>query len=170
MLFDSTLLFWHAGASYAFTSGEFVSLVGQAGTSTSAVINLGNPRDLGIGTGQETPQLALSVGAGFTSSSATLTINFQFQGSTDSNNWTTYVETGAMTTASFAAGSSILPIAVPRRTAGSAIPSYYRINAVFGANAGTAALSTGTIIGGIVLERADSAGTLDQYPAGFTVA
>lgn len=170
MLFDATLLFYHAGATYQFTSGEFVNLSGATANSTSAVINLGNARDLGIGPGQEIPQLALTIGAGITSSCASTLINAQFQGSTDSINWSTYAESGANTTASYAAGASVLPIAVPRRPSGAALPLYYRVNLAITGGAGTAALSTGTIIGGIVLARADSAGTLDQYPAGFSVA
>jgi hypothetical protein len=170
MLFDATLLFFHTGSAYSFTSGEFVSLVGATASSASAVINLGNARDLGIGPGQEIPQLALNIGTAITSSCASMLINAQFQGSTDSTNWTTYAETGAASTASYGAGVSVLPISVPRRPSGTALPLYYRINMAVSGGAGTAGISTGTIIGGIVLARADSAGTLDQYPAGFTVA
>lgn len=173
MLFDATLLFWHTGSVYQFTSGEFVNLAGAlAGSASlvSSVINLGNARDLGIGPGQEIPQLALNVGTAITSSCASTLINAQFQGSTDSVNWTTYAESGANSTASYAAGAAVLPIAVPRRPSGVALPLYYRVNMAITGGAGTAGLSTGTIIGGIVLARADSAGTLDQYPAGFSVA
>ena len=185
MLFDSTLLFFHNSNTYQFTSGEFVSLVGATSVSastTSTVINLGNARDLGIGQGQEMPYIAVVVGAGgITSSSSSLTINAQFQGSTDSVNWTTYVETGAQSvgTAStggstalgyFTPGAAILPIAVPRRPSGTALPLYYRMALVFGGGASTVGLSTGSVLGGIVLARSDTGGTLDQYQSGFTVA
>lgn len=170
MLFDSTLLFFHAGSVYGFTSGEFVSLAGQTASSASSVINLGNARDLGIGPGQEIPQIAVSVGTGITSACSSTLINAQFQGSTNSVLWTTYAESGAQSTASYSAGASILPIAVPRRPSGAGLPLYYRMNLVVTGNALSETLSTGTVIGGIVLARADSAGTLDQYAAGFSVS
>lgn len=173
MLFDATLLFYHTGSVFNFTAGEFVNLTGALAGSTSlisSVINLGNARDLGIGPGQEIPQLALNIGTAITSSCASTLINAQFQGSTDSVNWTTYAESGANSTASYGAGVSVLPLAVPRRPSGQPLPLYYRVNLAITGGAGTAGLSTGSIIGGIVLARADSAGTLDQYPAGFTVA
>jgi hypothetical protein len=97
-------------------------------------------------------------------------INAQFQGSTDSVHWTTYAETGASSTASWGAGAAVFPLAVPRRPAGTALPLYYQMNLAITGTSGTPAISTGTIIGGIVLARADSAGTLDQYPAGFQVS
>jgi hypothetical protein len=172
MLFDAGLLFFHAGATFGFTAGEFVSLAGftNSGSSASSVINLGNPRDLGIGPGQEIPQIAIVVGTAFTGSSASFTINAQFQGSTDSVTWTTYVESGANTTASYAAGANILPIAVPRRPAGAALPLYYRVNLVAGGAGATTSISTGTVIGGIVLTRDDGPGTLASYPSGFQVS
>lgn len=170
MLFDSGLLFFHTGSVYQFTAGEFVSLVGSTTVSTSAVINLGNARDLGIGPGEEIPQLSLQVGTAITSSSASMTINAQFQGSTDSVNWTTYVESGANSTASYVAGASILPIAVPKRVHGAALPLYYRINLAIASTGNIASISTGTIIGGIVLARDDGPGTLASYPSGFQVA
>ena len=74
MLFDSGLLFFHATGTFQFTAGEFVSLVGSTTVSTSAVINLGNARDLGIGPGEEIPQLSLQVGTAITSSSASMTV------------------------------------------------------------------------------------------------
>src|SRR6185503_19143480 len=105
MLFDSTLLFYHTGSVFNLTAGEFVSLVGVTAGSASSVINLGNARDLGIGNGAEVPNVVVSIGTAVTSSLATMTLNIQFQGSTDSSTWTTYMETGAQTTASFAANS-----------------------------------------------------------------
>src|SRR4051812_13606315 len=105
-LLDSQLLFWHTGNVYNFTAGEFVSFATflTTASSSSTVINLGNARDLGIGPGQEMPTVDVVVGTAFTSSSAGLNINLQFQGSTDSSAWTTYMETGAASTASWAAG------------------------------------------------------------------
>ncbi len=171
MLFDSTLLFYHATTAYNFTAGEFVSLigVGTASSCASTVINLGNARDLGIGNGPDTPMVELTIGTAVTSSCASTLINAQFQGSTNSTAWTTYAESGANSTASWGVGAQILPINVPRRPTGAALPLYYRVNLVVtGAVAGET-ISTGSIIGGIVLARADSPDTLGSYPAGFTV-
>lgn len=183
MLFDANLLFWHNGSVYNFTAGEFASLTAMtaAAASGSLVINLGNARDLGIGQGQEMPYIAATVGVGITSSSSTLTLNAQFQGSTDSSNWTTYAETGplsvgtaatggAVALGAFYAGASVLPIAVPRRPSGAALPLYYRMNLSPASAASTVGISTGTIIGGIVLARSDAVDTEGLYSAGFTVA
>ena len=169
-LFDSTLLFFHATGTYQFTSGEFVNLTGATASSTSTVVNLGNARDLGIGPGHEIPQVVAVVGTAITSSSSTMTINLQFQGSTNSVLWTTYSETGASTTASWAAGSQIV-FDVPRRPPGAGLPLYYQLN-LAGSNTvgGSPSISTGTILAGIVLAAAESAGTMALYPAGFTVA
>lgn len=166
MIFDVGLLFYHTGSIYQFTSGEFVSLAGVTATTGSSVINLGNPRDLGRGQGEGTPQVAVHVGTGITSACTGLTINAQFQGSTDSTNWTTYAETGALTTASFAAGYYVFPQSVPRVPSGAALPTYYRMNLTL-AGQGATGISSGTLIGGIVLDRAENNG--GDYPSGFSV-
>lgn len=172
MLFDNTLLLYHATTAYAFTAGEFVSLVGvgTASACSSTVINLGNARDLGIGNGPDTPMVSLTIGTAITSSCASTRINALFQGSTDSSTWTTYAESSAQATSSYAAGAQILPINVPRRPSSASLPLYYRVSLVVtGANAGET-ISTGTILGGIVLSRANNADTMGQYPAGFAVS
>ncbi len=168
MLFDSSLIFW-GSAPYASAS-NFQSLATlTASGTTSAVINLTNARDMGIGDGVAIPKIAVMVGTGITSSSGGLRLNWQFKGSTDSTNWTTYAETGANATSSFTAGSYILPIDVPRRPSGVALPQYYRMAmAVTGITNET--ITIGTILGGIVLSRDDAVDTLGQYPSGFTVA
>ncbi len=170
MLFDSNLLFYHATTAYSFTAGEFVSLVGITSSSAGAVINLGNARDLGIGNGPDTPMVELTVGTAFTSSCSSMLINAQFQGSTNSTLWTTYASSGAASTASWAAGAQILPINVPRRPTGAGLPLYYRVNVAVTGTLASESISTGTLLGGIVLARADSPDTLGQYPSGFSVA
>jgi hypothetical protein len=176
-LFDSTLIFYHAGGVYNLTSGEFVNMAGQLGTASSAstAINLGNPRDLGIGQGQEIPQVVVVVGASFTSASASQTINLQFQGSTNSTVWTTYYETGASSTANWQAGTQYV-FDVPSRPVDTlnaaplvALPLYYQLNMVFAGGA-AATISTGTVFAAISLAAAQNAGTLGQYPSGFTVS
>jgi hypothetical protein len=168
MLFDSTLLFYHSGTTYAFTAGEFVSLVGVTSSTASGVINLGNARDMGIGEGEERPNVFIAIGGGgITSSSTTLTVNFQFQGSTDSVTWTTYMETGANATTGLTAGTQFV-FPVPARPPGAALPLYYRLNTSLGTNA-TAGISTGGVLAGIVLAPAQGISG-GQYPAGFTVS
>lgn len=169
MLFDINNLFYHTGSAYAFTSGEYASLSGVTASTGSLVINMGAAEDLGIGDGEFIPKVAVYVGAGITSACASLTVNVQFQGSTDSSNWTTYAESGALSTASFVANNAVLPIDVPRRPPGVSLPQYYRLNLALAAQ-GSTAISSGTLIGGIVIQRADSAGTLDQYGSGYTAA
>lgn len=168
MLFDSTLLFYHAGSGYNFTAGEFVSLVGATSSSASSTINLGNARDLGIGQGQEDANVVVAVGTAITSSSSTMLVNFQFQGSTDSVTWTTYMETPAVSTASFAAGN-VFNFKVPRRSPGAALPLYYRLNTNITGTGGVPTISTGTVLAGIVLTPAEAI-TLGQYAAGFSVS
>ncbi len=56
-----------------------------------------------------------------------------------------------------------------RRPSGVALPLYYRVLGTVTSN-GTASISTGTVYGGIVIARQDSANTLDQYAAGFSVS
>lgn len=170
MLLDLNLMFFKAGTANAFTAGEYVSLVGlgTASACASAVINLGVPEDLGIGDGEFIPHIMLTVGTGITSACASTTINAAFQGSTDSSNWTTYIESGLLTTASLIANAQILPQAVPRRPAGAKLPQYYRILLTAGVG-GAETISAGTIMGGIVIQRQDGAGG-DQYPSGFTVS
>lgn len=169
MLFDINNLFWHTGTVFAFTSGEFVSFAGVTASTASSVINMGVAQDMGIGDGMAIPKLAICIGTAFTSSSAGLRLNFQIQGSTDSTNWTTYAESGALATSSLLAGTFVFPIDLPKRPAGAALPQYYRLNAL---ESGTTveSISSGTILAGLVLQRADSQDTLGQYGSGFTVA
>ncbi len=165
MNLDTQLLFF--GSSPYQSVSDFTSLVGTTGSGiTSSTIDLGVAMDMGIGDGEAIPKLALYIGTGVTSSSASLTLNVQFQGSTNSTTWTTYAESGAATTASYAAGAKVFPIDVPHRSAGAALPRYYRINLDVG-TAGSTAISTGSIFGGIVLQRTDNPGGL--YPSGFVV-
>lgn len=165
MIFDINNIFF---GSSPFTAGNFFSLVGLTGSTGSTVINLQVAEDMGVGDGEAVPNLAIYVGTGVTSASGSATINLQIQGSTDSSNWTTYAESGALTTASFVAGGPYFPIALPKRPAGVALPQYYRLNVAQAAN-GSASISAGTIMAGIVLQRADSDNTLGQYKSGFTV-
>ena len=170
-LFDSTLLFYHAGTAFNFTAGEFVNLATET-ASASTVVNLGNPRDLGIGQGAELPQVVVAVGTAVTTgASASQQVNLQFQGSTDSSTWTVYMETGYATTASWAAGA-VWTFDVPRRPPGAALPLYYRLNFLTQGlgTASVTAISTGTLLSGIVLSNEENADTLGLYASGFSVS
>ncbi len=169
MFFDVNNLFYHVGGVYAFTAGEYVNVSGTTASSASSVINMGVKQDMGIGDGEFIPKVAVYTSTGITSACSSVKINWQFQGSTDSSNWTTYVESGSNSTASYGAGVNILPIDVPKRPAGVALPQYYRLNMVLSGNANGEAMSAGTLIGGLVIQRADNADTLGQYPSGFSV-
>lgn len=174
MLLDINLLFFHSGTAYGFTAGEFQTIsTGITTGCSSLVINLGALEDLGIGDGEYMPKIALYVGStGITTSSASFTINFQLQGSTNSTVWTTYAETGAQTTASYLANTQIMQLDLPRRPPGVALPQYYQINMVYGQQAlvsNTVGISSGALLGGLVVQRDDSRDTMQQYPANFTV-
>ncbi len=168
MIFDVKNLFFHTGSAYAFTSGEFVSLVGTTESGLgSTVINQGVARDAGIGD-YSPPKVALLIGTGVTTANTTATVQFRFQGSTDSTNWTTYVQSEWLTTASLTASSRVFMIDVPPVPAGVSLPTYYRIFIDVDNTAGTQSISAGTIIGGIVLQRDNN--MPPTYPSNFTVA
>lgn len=179
MLFDVNNLFWHTGSAFAFTAGEFTSLVGVATTTQSPVINMGTRQDWGIGDGEFVPKLMIVLGTGITSASASMLLNMQFQGSTNSTTWTTYAETGTASTASYVAATTsfnqanfILPIDLPPRPSGlvTSMPQFYRLQLATSATDGTATISAGTILAGIVIQRDDATQTMGQYPANFSVA
>ncbi|HVB17291.1 MAG TPA: hypothetical protein VNF04_12200 [Stellaceae bacterium] len=169
MILDINTLFFHAGNVYAFTSGEFQSLVGVTNSCAGLTVNMGVAQDLGIGDGEAIPQVAVVIGSGITCSCGNLRINAQYQGSTNSTTWTTYAESGASPTSSFVAGEYIFPVSVPRRPPGAALPQYYRLNLALTGNGSSESISSGSLMGGIVINRAENQDTLDQYPANFTV-
>ena len=167
MIFDVNNLFFYTG-SFAFTSGNFRSLVGVTESGlASTVIDMGVAQDLGIGDGVAIPKVVAIVGTAITTANTTTTVFMQFQGSTDSVNWTTYVETPELTTASLTAGARILSIDVPPVPAGVALPRYYRLFFDVNNTAGTQTISAGTILAGLVLQRDDN--NVGQYTSGFTV-
>ena len=172
MLFDVNNLFYYSGTVYAFTSGNYASLAGATSASTAlngTSINMGVKQDLGIGDGAAIPKIAVYVGTAITSACTGTRINAQLQGSTDSSNWTVYAESGPLATSSFAAGNKVLPIDLPRRPSGVALPQYYRLQLVLTGQVNNEAISAGTLIGGLVIQRDDNADTLGQYPSGFSV-
>ena len=180
MLFDATLLFCHQGNVYNFTAGEAISLAGVAGTLSTA-INLGTPRDLGVGQGQETPQVCIAVTNAFTGPFTTASYTFNFMGSTNSPtaNMVTYSSV-TMNTFSLTTGSLIffnVPPALPNVAGGTAsalqsaslgLPQYYAL-AITSSNA-TVNITAGNIIAGIVLCGDSFVQVGAKYGSGFTVA
>ncbi len=171
-LMDVNLLFFHTKSVYNFTAGEFMPVVAITGSSSAGLtVDMGVQQDEGIGSGEFVPKLLLYVGSGgITSSSASFRVEAQFQGSSDSSTWDVYATTGSQSTASFQAGYRILPIDLPRRPSGKPLPRYYRV-VIYGSDAtgGPAGPSAGSVLGGIVIDSPDNAGTLDQYSSGFSV-
>lgn len=164
MLFDANLIFW--GASPYQSVSNYATLV-TATTTASGVVNIVNPADLGIGDGEAVPKIAAYIGTAVTSASASLTLTFKFQGSTDSSNWTTYIESQAYTTASLVAGAKVMAWDLPHRPAGASLPQYYRVAATVGGTNGTDTISSGSIFAGIVIQRNDN--PVGMYSSGFTV-
>lgn len=166
MFFDSQLVFF--GSSPYASVSNYQSLAGvTAGGTASATINLGVPEDMGIGDGEAVPKLAIFVGTAVTSACTGTRINVQFRGSTDSTNWTVYAESGPLATSSFIAGAKIFPIDVPHRPAGASIPQYYDLNLAITGVGGAETISAGSVLAGIVIQRADNPSI--KYSSGFTV-
>lgn len=164
MLFDSNLIFF--GTSPYASVSNYVSLAGLTASSTSSTINITTPAELGIGDGEAVPKIAAYVGTAFTSASASLALNFQFQGSTDSTNWTTYIESGALATSVLVANAKVMAWDLPHRSPGAAFPQYYRLRVASSGNTNES-VSSGSIFAGIVIQRNDNPG--GNYSSGFTV-
>lgn len=167
-LFDSQLLFTGTAGS------PYQSLVVTAATSgtvaSTNVIDLVNARDLGQsndGMGSVPKVFVFTSSSGITSACGSATLNIKFQGSTDSTNWTTYMETGPMTTASLGANTQIAVMDWPQRAVGAALPRYIRLGWDF-AGSTTAVISTGAVFAGIALEGFQN--SVGNYPSGFTVS
>lgn len=156
MLLDSQLLF-----------SNTQSVTNSSTGTTSTVINLVAAEDLGIGTGPGTPIVIIQFPTGLTGGSSSSTVNIQFQGSTDSSNWTTYQETGANSTASYTS-TSTWRFAWPRRSPGAKLPQYVRLNYVV-AGGGSATLSSGTVFAAVTLDDLGGDLTLGQYANNYTV-
>lgn len=156
MLLDSQLLF-----------SNTQSVTNSSTGTTSTVINLVAAEDLGIGSGQAQPIVVVQFPTGLTGGSSSSTVNIQFQGSTDSTNWTPYMETGANSTASYTS-TSTWRFAWPRRSPGAKLPQYVRLNYVVGGG-GSATLTSGTVFASVTLDDFDDGLTLGQYANGYTV-
>jgi hypothetical protein len=130
------------------------------------IIDLLNPRDLGIGD-DPALKLAIYITTAFVSAGGA-TLVAQFQGAPDNGSGTpgtyvTYAESRAYAVADLGLGNKLLPIDVPHRDPSLVVtfPRFYRLNYVVAVST----FSAGAVVAGIVLDRQDSA----QYPAGLTI-
>ena len=156
-ILDSMLMFSPPSAPQAITTG--------AAASTN-IIDLLNPRDLGIG---DDPALKLMfyVSTAFTSAGAG-TLQIAFQGAPDDGTgnpgtYVTYAESRAYALANLSLGAKLFPIDVPHRdpTLTATFPRFYRLLYTVA----VADFTAGKVVAGIVIDRQDSA----QYPAGLTI-
>ena len=176
MILDSLLLF-DTAANLAQPVGTYTSAnvidLGLVGIPTSA--NGGGARDMGIG---DKPALKLfaQVNTLFTSGGAG-TLAISLQGAIDNgagapaafNGWwlsPTYA------LATLVLGERLLDMDFPRPPAGIAIPRFVKLSYIIG----TATMTAGQVIAGIVLDRDDqyysstNNAVMGGYPAGITIA
>lgn len=155
MILDSQLIFTGTAAAPL-----------QTITATAASTNVYDAtvaEDLGASGSGMTLNIACFVGTAFTTGNGG-TLQVQFQGSVNNSVWTTYVETDVMAVSLLTANAKVFAVSWPHRSAGAAVPRYYRLNFVVG----TGVMSAGTIQAAIVLSRDDMTSIL--YPSGFSVA
>lgn len=162
MILDNNLVFSNA-ISAALTTTTGSTVIDLSGGSNFA-FGVGSVfgEDLGIGDGPAFPKIGVYVGTAMTSTNSA-TLQVQFQGSTDSSTWTTYMETPAMAASLLAANTCIAKMDWPHRLVGAALPRYVRLNYVVA----TGVFSTGTLSSYVMLQRDDW--PLGLYPSGFTV-
>lgn len=156
MLIDGLLQFDPAGTAVT------------ASAASTNVLDLMQARDLGIG--DEPLQLMVVTNGAFAPTTASL--NIQVQGAPDNGSgapgtWTTYAESGALTGTQLNAngnGTVVLPIDLPARAPGAAVPRYLRLNYVVTSGPFT----TGTLQAALVLERGQIIANFG-YPPGTVV-
>ncbi len=162
MIWDNFLLF-EPLAGTAITSG---------GASTD-VIDLLNPRDIGIGDDPAVKLVVLVVNQDFaTGSSSKLNVQVQgAPGSSSGGTWTTIVETGDIGAASLASGTEVMNIDFPSilrkgNNMGFGTPANNMVRLLrLNFSIGTTSFSAGSIAAGLVIDRDD----IIAYPAGVAV-
>lgn len=170
MILDNTLVFSNA-QSAAFTadtpstnvidlSGGTLFQWGPNATTQGGSLPFGE--DLGIGDGEAFPKVGVYVGTAITTTDSA-TLNIQFQGSTDSSFWETYIETGPLAASLLTAGAAIAKLDWPHRKVASKMPRYVRLNY----DIATGTFTAGTLSAYVMLQRDDW--PLGLYPSGFTV-
>jgi len=123
------------------------------------ILDLVDPRDMGIGDDPAIKVLCLVETAFTTDSTNASTLTVQFQVSTDSTTWTTLAQTPALLAASLADKNKIFPIDFPALPSYVALPQYVRLNY----DVGVAAFATGKLSTYMVLGRDD----IIQYPKNY---
>lgn len=152
------------GTTTSPLAGISISTASGSTQVSTNVIDLANARDLGVGDeAGATPKIMCLVTQTFTAATGTATINIKAQGSTDNTTFTTYAESGELTTAALQAGKVVARFDWPavQPDTGS-LPRYLRL--AYTANLGL--MSTGKVISAIVLGRDDPT----AYPPGITVS
>jgi hypothetical protein len=166
VIMDSQLSF---SQSQAITTASAASSNITAYDLSGGNTNIGGPAgyrfgaDLGVSEGMNKPKIVVSIPTAFTSTNSA-TLNFQFQGSTDSSTWTTYIESGAIAATALTAGAAWV-FDWPRKALGAAMPKYVRMYYALG----TGQMTTGTIHANVVLNADGWVGIADQYPANYIV-
>jgi|WetSurMetagenome_2_1015567.scaffolds.fasta_scaffold00850_7 hypothetical protein len=162
-------------AQLAFSSAQAITTASAASSNITAYdlsggnTNIGGASgyrfgaDLGVSEGFNKAKIVVSFPVAFTTTNSA-TLNIQFQGSTDSSTWTTYIESGAIAAASLTQGAAWV-FDWPRKALGAAMPKYVRMYYTLG----TGQMTTGTINANVVLNADGWVGIADQYPANYVV-
>jgi len=127
MIIDGSSLF-----DGTFSTSAGLTALNQYGSDTTLystnVLDMINFRDLGQGHDMG-PLLGVEITVGTAFSGGT-SVNFQLQGSTDNSHFSTYMETGAITTANLVAGTKIKFPLPPVDPESATKPRYYRLGYV----------------------------------------
>lgn len=151
--------------------------VGSGGAFTTPASIIGNATTFGMdfGEGMQAgiPRVVGTAIAAFTAAGAA-TLQVQFQGVADPGNgtlagagWVTYGQTDTIAKTLLTASTRIFSFDWPMRKIGQALPRFVVLNYVVA----TGPFTAGTMTADIAMGGSDDAvGTLQQYPANFTVA
>jgi hypothetical protein len=166
MILDSQLNFSSAQAiTTASAASSTISAYDESGGNTniggSSTFRFG--ADLGVSEGKDKAKIVVSFPVAFATASGA-TLNFQFQGSTDTVTWTTYIESGVMAASTLTLGANWV-FDWPRKALGAAMPKYVRMYYALA----TGTFTTGTINANVVLNADGWVGIADQYPANYIV-
>lgn len=149
MILDNQLLFSNLQSLITAATGTpsttVIDLTGGVAMNIGLMTRFGE--DLGTGPGLSAPRVVAFVGTAFTTTNSA-TLMTQFQGSTDSTTWTTYMETPAYAAAALVAGFKIADFAWPVVPQGVALPRYVRLNYVL---PGSTSFTAGTIFASVSL-------------------
>ncbi len=126
------------------------------------IVDLLNARDMGIGDSPAV-QVIASVNTAFVTTNSG-TLQLQFQGSTDSSTWTTYMETPAIAAANLTAAHHLFANDVPRVPYNVALPRYYRLNYVVG----TGTFTAGKVDAWLGIGRSDLVSYPKNYDASYS--